>query len=196
MASTAQIGQRRSYDGALCTVRYIGDVFGTSGSWLGVEWDDPSRGKHDGQHKGVRYFSCTVPSPWLASSVIAFGNTQGANAAQAKRNPRPRHPSSGPRARQMRPSPSCRPCTSSMPGTRLRTKPREGKSSSRARSPRRLVSKRSAASRPSSTSCSLSSSMASSLRIPMRRSLLVPAPMGMTGSSPSVGFAQRSESWT
>lgn len=53
-----KIGERRSYDGALCTVRYSGEVAGTSGLWLGVEWDDPSRGKHDGQHKGVRYFTC------------------------------------------------------------------------------------------------------------------------------------------
>lgn len=59
MAAPAEIGQRRSYDGALCTVRYVGEVEGASGSWLGVEWDDPSRGKHDGHHKGVRYFSCS-----------------------------------------------------------------------------------------------------------------------------------------
>ena len=26
------------------------------GDWLGVEWDDPSRGKHDGSHNGQRYF--------------------------------------------------------------------------------------------------------------------------------------------
>lgn len=54
-------GQRLSYDGALCTVRFIGQVTGTTGTWLGVEWDDPSRGKHDGSHKGVRYFTCEVP---------------------------------------------------------------------------------------------------------------------------------------
>ncbi|GKT63513.1 LOW QUALITY PROTEIN: tubulin-specific chaperone [Colletotrichum tofieldiae] len=58
MASSNHIGQRLSYDGALCTVRYIGPVAGTSGTWLGVEWDDAGRGKHDGQHKDVRYFSC------------------------------------------------------------------------------------------------------------------------------------------
>ncbi|KAL2131155.1 hypothetical protein VTI74DRAFT_5466 [Chaetomium olivicolor] len=69
MSSAAQIGQRRSYDGALCTVRYIGEVAGTTGSWLGVEWDDPSRGKHDGQHKGVRYFSCKSKSSTAASFV-------------------------------------------------------------------------------------------------------------------------------
>ncbi|KAI0874115.1 Thioesterase/thiol ester dehydrase-isomerase [Hypoxylon argillaceum] len=53
-----QVGDRLSYDGALCTVRYLGEVAGTSGSWLGVEWDDAARGKHDGSHKGVRYFTC------------------------------------------------------------------------------------------------------------------------------------------
>lgn len=53
-----QVGQRLSYDGALCTIRYIGQVSGTTGNWLGVEWDDPSRGKHDGSHKEVRYFTC------------------------------------------------------------------------------------------------------------------------------------------
>ncbi|KAK4463126.1 hypothetical protein QBC42DRAFT_199720 [Cladorrhinum samala] len=67
--SSASVGQRRSYDGALCTVRYIGEVAGTTGSWLGVEWDDPSRGKHDGQHKGVRYFSCKNKSKTAASFV-------------------------------------------------------------------------------------------------------------------------------
>lgn len=54
------VGTRLSYDGGLCTVRYVGDVAGTTGQWLGVEWDDPERGKHSGEHKGVKYFHCTV----------------------------------------------------------------------------------------------------------------------------------------
>ncbi|KAB5581001.1 hypothetical protein GE09DRAFT_1020727 [Coniochaeta sp. 2T2.1] len=69
MASSQFIGERLSYDGALCTVRYIGTVEGTSGSWLGVEWDDPTRGKHDGQHKGVRYFECKIKSSTSASFI-------------------------------------------------------------------------------------------------------------------------------
>lgn len=28
------------------------------GIWVGVEWDDPTRGKHDGTKEGVRYFTC------------------------------------------------------------------------------------------------------------------------------------------
>lgn len=53
-------GKRLSYDGQLCTVRFVGEVKGTKGEWLGVEWDDPTRGKHNGVHEGVRYFQCIV----------------------------------------------------------------------------------------------------------------------------------------
>ncbi|KAI0970313.1 Thioesterase/thiol ester dehydrase-isomerase [Xylaria arbuscula] len=64
-----QVGDRLSYDGATCTVRYLGEVASTSGSWLGVEWDDAARGKHDGSHKGVRYFTCRSRSATPASFV-------------------------------------------------------------------------------------------------------------------------------
>ncbi|KAJ5814973.1 hypothetical protein N7474_006750 [Penicillium riverlandense] len=47
------VGQRRSFDGHRCTIRYVGTVEGTTGDWLGVEWDDPTRGKHAGEHKGT-----------------------------------------------------------------------------------------------------------------------------------------------
>ena len=64
MATISYPGRRLSYAGATCTVRYIGPVQHTKGSWLGVEWDDSSRGKHDGSHGGVRYFDCTyIKSP-------------------------------------------------------------------------------------------------------------------------------------
>lgn len=56
-------GRRLSYAGATCTVRYSGFVKNTKGSWLGVEWDDASRGKHNGSHHGVKYFDCTKPLP-------------------------------------------------------------------------------------------------------------------------------------
>ncbi|KAI1357096.1 Thioesterase/thiol ester dehydrase-isomerase [Xylaria sp. FL0043] len=69
MSASPQIGDRLSYDGATCTVRYIGEVAGTSGTWLGVEWDDAARGKHDGSHKGVRYFTCRSRSATPASFV-------------------------------------------------------------------------------------------------------------------------------
>jgi tubulin-specific chaperone E len=50
-------GQRLSFEGALCTVQYIGKIEGTKGDWLGIEWDE-KRGKHSGGHNGVRYFKC------------------------------------------------------------------------------------------------------------------------------------------
>lgn len=40
------------------TVRYVGRVDGQDGVWVGVEWDDATRGKHDGSTSGVRYFEC------------------------------------------------------------------------------------------------------------------------------------------
>lgn len=52
------IGQRVSFEGSLCTVRYIGPVKNTKGDWLGVEWDDAARGKHNGSANGESYFIC------------------------------------------------------------------------------------------------------------------------------------------
>lgn len=61
MAGTGPaLGQRVSYNSTTGTVRYIGPVgSNTTVEWLGVEWDDPTRGKHDGSHQGKRYFTCT-----------------------------------------------------------------------------------------------------------------------------------------
>ena len=53
------VGQRLSFSGWRCTVRYIGEVKHTDGSWLGVEWDDPTHGKHSGEHQGIKYFQCS-----------------------------------------------------------------------------------------------------------------------------------------
>ncbi|KAJ5297671.1 hypothetical protein PENANT_c005G06601 [Penicillium antarcticum] len=67
--SASIVGQRRSFDGHLCTIRYVGTVQGTTGDWLGVEWDDAIRGKHSGEHKGIRYFSCKSNKPTAGSFV-------------------------------------------------------------------------------------------------------------------------------
>ncbi|KAI0273469.1 hypothetical protein BC834DRAFT_990854 [Gloeopeniophorella convolvens] len=54
------LGTRFTLSGYTGTIRYIGSVDGTNGTWLGVEWDEPDRGKHDGIKDGKRYFSCLV----------------------------------------------------------------------------------------------------------------------------------------
>ncbi|PGG96784.1 hypothetical protein AJ80_09788 [Polytolypa hystricis UAMH7299] len=62
-------GSRLSFNGDLCTVRYAGEVQGTKGQWFGVEWDDPTRGKHSGDHQGVKYFACKSNHPTAGSFV-------------------------------------------------------------------------------------------------------------------------------
>lgn len=55
------VGTRFVLSGYIGTIRYVGEVDGTSGVWLGVEWDDRNRGKHDGVKDGKQYFSCLEP---------------------------------------------------------------------------------------------------------------------------------------
>lgn len=52
------VGTRFSSGSHRGTIKYVGEVQGTEGIWLGVEWDDASRGKHDGIHGNDRYFTC------------------------------------------------------------------------------------------------------------------------------------------
>lgn len=51
-----EVGERLEVGGDRGTVRWVGQVDGTDGEWLGVEWDREGRGKHDGAHKGTTYF--------------------------------------------------------------------------------------------------------------------------------------------
>uniref|UniRef100_A0A7N8WQK9 Tubulin-specific chaperone E n=1 Tax=Mastacembelus armatus TaxID=205130 RepID=A0A7N8WQK9_9TELE len=57
------------------TVRYVGPVPPTAGLWLGVEWDNPERGKHDGSHEGVQYFACRNPKggSFVRPAKVSFG---------------------------------------------------------------------------------------------------------------------------
>jgi hypothetical protein len=52
------VGTRISVAGSLGTVKFAGSVDNTKGVWLGVEWDDPDRGKHSGTKDGKHYFEC------------------------------------------------------------------------------------------------------------------------------------------
>eukprot|EP00164_Ancoracysta_twista_P006539 GFYU01009116.1.p1 GENE.GFYU01009116.1~~GFYU01009116.1.p1 ORF type:complete len:599 (-),score=184.01 GFYU01009116.1:22-1722(-) len=70
MATTERVfhvGQRiAAGTGFRGTVKYVGSVKPSKpeqeGLWLGVEWDDVERGKHDGVHNGERYFQTTHPT--------------------------------------------------------------------------------------------------------------------------------------
>ena len=50
------------------TILYEGPVPPTKGTWLGIEWDDPARGRHSGVYDktGVRYFEPRRASPSLS----------------------------------------------------------------------------------------------------------------------------------
>lgn len=69
MSQNWYIGQRVSFEGHLCTVRYVGELSGQKGEWLGVEWDDAARGKHDGKHGNEQIFHCLSPSSTAASFI-------------------------------------------------------------------------------------------------------------------------------
>lgn len=55
-----EIGTRVLVDGHRATVRYVGPVGNYAGEWLGVDWDDLTRGKHDGSHENKQYFTATL----------------------------------------------------------------------------------------------------------------------------------------
>ncbi|KAJ2732369.1 hypothetical protein IW152_003842 [Coemansia sp. BCRC 34962] len=57
-APASALGRWISIDGDDGIVRFVGPVDGTSGTWLGVEWANPERGKHDGSKDGKQYFTC------------------------------------------------------------------------------------------------------------------------------------------
>lgn len=53
------VGRRVSVGAHTGVAQYVGSIPGTDSLWVGVEWDDSSRGKHDGIHNGIRYFKTT-----------------------------------------------------------------------------------------------------------------------------------------
>ncbi|TPX40833.1 hypothetical protein SeLEV6574_g06383, partial [Synchytrium endobioticum] len=84
------IGLRVDVEGQLGTIRFHGSISPsltlppTSSRskpdtlWYGIEWDDPSRGKHSGTHNGIKYFITKHPNAGSfikPSSKIKFGRS-------------------------------------------------------------------------------------------------------------------------
>uniref|UniRef100_F6TTQ8 Tubulin-specific chaperone E n=1 Tax=Callithrix jacchus TaxID=9483 RepID=F6TTQ8_CALJA len=69
------IGRRVTVNGEHATVRFAGVVPPVAGPWLGVEWDNPERGKHDGSHEGTVYFKCRHPTggSFIRPKKVNFG---------------------------------------------------------------------------------------------------------------------------
>ena len=71
-----QVGDRISVNGDLGSVKWSGAILGSKGTWLGVEWDDPARGRHSGTKDGVHYFECSsvyrdLLAPYRLNYIIA-----------------------------------------------------------------------------------------------------------------------------
>lgn len=69
------IGRRVEVNGEYATVHFCGVVPPVAGLWLGVEWDNPERGKHDGSHGGTVYFKCSHPTggSFVRPNKVNFG---------------------------------------------------------------------------------------------------------------------------
>ena len=64
-----EVGMRIESEGYYGTVRFVGNLqkgdtanVHSNVTWIGIEWDKPSRGKNDGSYGGVRYFSTQYAS--------------------------------------------------------------------------------------------------------------------------------------
>lgn len=55
--SVPEVGRRVECLGYFGTIKYIGSVETHPALWLGIDWDDPERGKHNGSVNNVQYFS-------------------------------------------------------------------------------------------------------------------------------------------
>ncbi|XP_018330866.1 tubulin-specific chaperone E [Agrilus planipennis] len=58
---TPCVGDRIECAGQYGTIKYIGEVEGYPGTWYGIDWDDPERGKHNGIVRDKQYFTARYP---------------------------------------------------------------------------------------------------------------------------------------
>ncbi|KAJ1501320.1 hypothetical protein HMI55_003452 [Coelomomyces lativittatus] len=76
------VSSRVMVNDRLGTVKYLGPIDNLSGEWLGIDWDQPNYGKHDGSYRGKRYFQTKFTSsgsfiryiPNVVHTGISFAN--------------------------------------------------------------------------------------------------------------------------
>jgi hypothetical protein len=71
------IGDRIECGNSFGTVRYVGPIDGKPSIWLGIEWDEPERGKHDGNVNGIQYFTAKNPKSgsFVRPEKVNFGRS-------------------------------------------------------------------------------------------------------------------------
>lgn len=75
--SNIKIGERIECMGYFGTVKYIGSVDTYPSIWLGIDWDDESRGKHNGTVNGIQYFETRFPKSgsFVRPEKVQFGHS-------------------------------------------------------------------------------------------------------------------------
>lgn len=74
ISTLLKIGDRVQYKQARGFVRYVGELHGQVGEWIGVDWDDATRGRHDGTLNGVSYFAASGPTSSSFVRAAKLGN--------------------------------------------------------------------------------------------------------------------------
>ncbi|CAH8450119.1 unnamed protein product [Heterobilharzia americana] len=71
------IGRRVVHKESFGTICYVGELPNSKDFWLGVNWDDASRGRHDGTYNGVRYFQTKNPTSgsFVKPSKVSLGTS-------------------------------------------------------------------------------------------------------------------------
>ncbi|KAE9556513.1 hypothetical protein FO519_000207 [Halicephalobus sp. NKZ332] len=69
------VGERVDVNGHKGRVMYYGPIEGKPDLYLGIDWEDPERGKHDGTVNGIRYFQASKPTSgsFVALKSVSFG---------------------------------------------------------------------------------------------------------------------------
>ncbi|KAL6439102.1 hypothetical protein ACFW04_003814 [Cataglyphis niger] len=70
-----EVSSRIECDGYRGTVKYVGPVGNTKGEWLGIDWDDSTRGKHNGTYEGIEYFQArhSTSGSFIRPGKVKFG---------------------------------------------------------------------------------------------------------------------------
>ncbi|KAK4472270.1 hypothetical protein MN116_003538 [Schistosoma mekongi] len=71
------IGRRIVCEESFGTICYVGELPSSKGPWLGINWDNESRGRHDGTYNGVRYFQANSPTSgsFVKPSKVSLGTS-------------------------------------------------------------------------------------------------------------------------
>lgn len=88
-ACSVRLGWRVCVSGYRGVVRFVGQLPGRGGfTWIGIDWDDPGRGRHDGTVDGVRYFETDGPTSgsFVKLSKLGDGGRRSLLQAVARRH--------------------------------------------------------------------------------------------------------------